>query len=83
MGRRILSVLVAILFTVGAFAVPSSVAAKVNPGQTLTKEQQQKKKHKTKKSAKKDVKLSKKKSKPTTPSAKKHTKSKKPQSHQA
>ena len=81
MGRRILSVLVAILFTVGAFAVPSSVAAKVNPGQTLTKEQ--KKKHKTKKSAKKDVKLSKKKSKPTTPSAKKHTKSKKPQSHQA
>lgn len=82
MGRRILSILVAILFTVGAFAVPSSVAAKGGTGQTLTKEQQSKK-HKTKKSAKKDVKLSKKKGKATKLSAKKHTKSKKPQSHQA
>lgn len=82
MGRRILTVLVAILFVAGAFAVPAALAAKGDSGQTLTKEQQGQK-HKTKKSAKKSSKLSKNKSKATHPGSKQKAKNKKHASQQA
>jgi hypothetical protein len=75
MKKRLLSLLVAMLFTAGTFALPISASAQGTSGQTLEEGQGQKSK------AKKSTKQSK--SKKPSSSQKKKSKSKKAQDQQA
>ncbi len=81
MKSKVLSLLVAIFFTAGAFAVPVTVSAQGSSGQTLTQGETGQKA--TTKKSNKNKKKSKKKSKSTKPSSTKKSKSKKTQGQQA